>query len=138
MVSHPNTSQRRVRTNRRQIFRRLASRPPQVPALARGTHLRQARSGYFFRKPTNIPFTRPSFFHRHTDHPGVSMDTLTPLDFYFAGSDVESPHRYRPGGYHPIHLGDVYSQRYRVIHKLGFGTYSTVWLVRDLQSTVQT
>ena len=66
------------------------------------------------------------------------MDSLTPLDFYFAGPDVESPNRYRPGGYHPVHLGDVYCQRYRVIHKLGFGTYSTVWLARDLQSTAKT
>ena len=64
--------------------------------------------------------------------------SLTPLDFYFAGPDVESPHRYRPGGYHPVHLGDVFCERYRVIHKLGFGTYSTVWLARDLQLTPQT
>ncbi|KAF9780552.1 kinase-like domain-containing protein, partial [Thelephora terrestris] len=66
------------------------------------------------------------------------MEPLSPLDFYFAGPEVESPDRYRPGGYHPVHLGDVYHQRYRVIHKLGFGTYSTVWLARDLQSTPQT
>ena len=64
--------------------------------------------------------------------------SLTPLDFFFAGPDAESPHRYRPGGYHPVHLGDVFCERYRVIHKLGFGTYSTVWLARDLQSTPQT
>jgi serine/threonine-protein kinase SRPK3 len=66
------------------------------------------------------------------------MEPLTPLDFYFAGPDVESPHSYRPGGYCPVHLGDLYCQRYRVIHKLGFGTYSTVWLARDLQSIAQT
>lgn len=66
------------------------------------------------------------------------MGSLSPLDFYFAGPDVESPDRYRPGGYHPVHLGDVYHQRYRVIHKLGFGTYSTVWLARDLQSVSRT
>jgi serine/threonine-protein kinase SRPK3 len=66
------------------------------------------------------------------------MDPLSPHDFYFAGPDLESPDRYQPGGYHPIHLGDVYCQRYRVIHKLGFGAYSTVWLARDLKSTAQT
>jgi len=37
-----------------------------------------------------------------------------------------------------VHLGEIYHQRYRIIHKLGFGTYSTVWLARDLQSTSQT
>ena len=66
------------------------------------------------------------------------MEQLTPRDFYLAGPEVESPDRYQPGGYHPVHLGDVYHQRYRVIHKLGFGTYSTVWLARDLQSSAQT
>jgi serine/threonine-protein kinase SRPK3 len=66
------------------------------------------------------------------------MDPLSPRDFCFAGPDLEGPDRYQPGGYHPIYLGDVYCQRYRVIHKLGFGTYSTVWLARDLKSTAQT
>ncbi|ROT41181.1 serine protein kinase [Sodiomyces alkalinus F11] len=40
---------------------------------------------------------------------------------------------YRPGGYHPIHLGDVFNNgQYKVIRKLGEGSYSTVWLGRDL------
>ena len=78
------------------------------------------------------------FFHRYEDQLGASMEQLTPRDFYLAGPEVESPDRYQPGGYHPVHLGDVYHQRYRVIHKLGFGTYSTVWLARDLQSSAQT
>ena len=66
------------------------------------------------------------------------MARLSPIDFYFGGPELEGPDVYRPGGYHPVHLGDLYHQRYRVIHKLGFGSYSTVWLARDLQSTVQT
>ncbi|KAL9609607.1 MAG: hypothetical protein Q9167_005631 [Letrouitia subvulpina] len=39
--------------------------------------------------------------------------------------------RYRPGGYHPVHLGDVFNDRYMVVGKLGYGQYSTVWLARD-------
>ncbi|KAI9373398.1 kinase-like protein [Aspergillus egyptiacus] len=40
--------------------------------------------------------------------------------------------RYRPGGYHPVHLGDAFQNgRYTVHHKLGFGSSSTVWLVDD-------
>ena len=66
------------------------------------------------------------------------MELPSARDFYFAGPEVESPDRYRPGGYHPVHLGDIYHQRYKVIHKLGFGTYSTVWLARDLQATTET
>jgi serine/threonine-protein kinase SRPK3 len=40
--------------------------------------------------------------------------------------DVEKLEGYATGGYHPIHLGDELSQgRYRIVHKLGFGSYST-------------
>lgn len=41
---------------------------------------------------------------------------------------------YRPGGYHPVHLGDVFNNgQYKVIRKLGEGSYSTVWLAHDLE-----
>ncbi|KAH7317334.1 kinase-like domain-containing protein [Rhexocercosporidium sp. MPI-PUGE-AT-0058] len=39
---------------------------------------------------------------------------------------------YRPGGFHPVHLGDHFKKdRYYVIHKLGHGGFATVWLARD-------
>ena len=41
---------------------------------------------------------------------------------------------YRKGGFHPIHIDDVLQNRYRIVNKLGYGTYSTVWLVEDLDS----
>lgn len=45
---------------------------------------------------------------------------------------VENLNRYRPGGNHPAHLNDTFANgRYTIVHKLGFGTFSTVWLVRD-------
>ena len=48
--------------------------------------------------------------------------------------EVEDLEGYHVGGYHPVRIGDVYSDgRYRVVHKLGFGSYSTVWLARDSQ-----
>ncbi|KAK0651099.1 serine protein kinase [Cercophora newfieldiana] len=44
---------------------------------------------------------------------------------------------YRPGGYHPVHLGDIFDNgRYKVIRKLGEGSYSTVWLARDLKQSI--
>lgn len=46
--------------------------------------------------------------------------------------DVERPGRYRPGGYHPVSIGDRLCGHYEVVHKLGFGTYSTTWLARDM------
>jgi len=41
---------------------------------------------------------------------------------------------YRPGGFHPVHLGDTLSGgRYKVVRKLGYGAFSTVWLAEDSQ-----
>ncbi|KAK4102677.1 kinase-like protein [Parathielavia hyrcaniae] len=34
--------------------------------------------------------------------------------------------------YYPVRIGDVFVSRYQVVGKLGYGAYSTVWLVRDL------
>lgn len=51
--------------------------------------------------------------------------------------DCEDLERYEPGGYHPVHLEDAYdANRYRVMHKLGSGGFSTVWLARDTQNGV--
>jgi len=45
---------------------------------------------------------------------------------------IEGVEDYQPGGYHPISVGDTFDQgRFRVLHKLGFGGSSTVWLARD-------
>ncbi|KAF2494665.1 kinase-like protein [Lophium mytilinum] len=39
---------------------------------------------------------------------------------------------YQSGGFHPTLLGEYYHEgRYKVIHKLGHGSYSTVWLACD-------
>jgi non-specific serine/threonine protein kinase len=41
---------------------------------------------------------------------------------------------YRPGKFHPVDLGDRFKNgRYRILRKLGYGAYSTVWLARDEQ-----
>jgi serine/threonine-protein kinase SRPK3 len=45
---------------------------------------------------------------------------------------VENLEGYGIGGYHPTHIGDQHCDgRYHVVHKLGYGTYSTVWLAKD-------
>ena len=49
----------------------------------------------------------------------------------FELGECEDLENYEPGGFHPVHLSDVYDGRYKVVHKLGFGGFSTVWLARD-------
>ncbi|KAG6302306.1 hypothetical protein E4U09_003191 [Claviceps aff. purpurea] len=79
------------------------------------------------------------------------METSTALqdqlrDFVYAGveAEVEDLTRYKQFGLHPITLGDILPKpltcvsdvnkepRYRIMLKLGFGAFATVWLARDL------
>lgn len=52
---------------------------------------------------------------------------------YCPGPDlVEDPDCYQVGGLHPVLIGDRFrDDRYMVLHKLGYGGFSTVWLARD-------
>lgn len=52
----------------------------------------------------------------------------------FTESDDEGIRDYKKGGYHPVNIGDIYNDRYRVEAKLGWGHFSTVWLATDLKS----
>ncbi|KAF2108474.1 putative srpk [Lophiotrema nucula] len=54
------------------------------------------------------------------------MEPSTPL------STPEPLSEYRPGGYHPVHIGDKLSnQQYTVVDKLGWGLASIAWLATD-------
>ena len=44
---------------------------------------------------------------------------------------VEPVEEYRHGGYHPVHLNDIFNSRYKIVGKLAYGQYSTVWLALD-------
>jgi serine/threonine-protein kinase SRPK3 len=47
-------------------------------------------------------------------------------------SEDEDQKDYCKGGYHPVNLNDVYDNgRYRIIKKLGWGHFSTVWFAKD-------
>lgn len=47
---------------------------------------------------------------------------------------LEDFEQYRPGGHHPVILGDFLGEedRFQVWHKMGQGTYGLIWLCRDL------
>lgn len=47
--------------------------------------------------------------------------------------DEERFEGFKTGRYYPVSIGEVFSSKYQVIGKLGFGATSTVWLARDLQ-----
>ena len=48
-------------------------------------------------------------------------------------SEDEGLPDYKIGGYHPVHVGEVYADRYIILQKLGWGHFSTVWLSKDLK-----
>ncbi|GMS90126.1 hypothetical protein PENTCL1PPCAC_12301, partial [Pristionchus entomophagus] len=41
--------------------------------------------------------------------------------------EQEDPEEYKAGGFHPVSIGDVFNGKYRVIRKIGWGYFSTVW-----------
>lgn len=63
-----------------------------------------------------------------------SSTALAPLVVLRQFMDVESVYGYRKGGFHPVHIDDVPHNRHQVLHKLGHGSYGTVWLSEDLTS----
>jgi len=56
-------------------------------------------------------------------------------DYSDDGGD-EGEDGYRPGGYHPVNVGERYHTRYTVLQKLGWGHFSTVWMVHDKKCKV--
>ncbi|XP_055908134.1 SRSF protein kinase 3-like isoform X2 [Eupeodes corollae] len=52
---------------------------------------------------------------------------------YGSDEEQEDASQYCRGGYHPVVIGDVFDGRFRVVRKLGWGHFSTVWLCRDIK-----
>ena len=88
--------------------------------------LRKGHLSLLHHKQPRCALTLTSFNFKETN------DGSRPL--YEPLEEVERLEDYRPGGYHPIQIGDHFHGRYRVVHKLGHGSYSTAWLARDEQS----
>lgn len=57
------------------------------------------------------------------------------LWWHFCESQIARCRELHAGGYHPVKIGELYSDgRYTVVRKLGWGHFSTVWLVQDTES----
>ncbi|KAJ7201396.1 kinase-like protein [Mycena pura] len=71
----------------------------------------------------------------------LTATELGPDDFHFSSMNAtEDITRYVLGGYHPVIIGDILrspasSSSYRVMHKLGFGSYATVWLAQKTDAS---
>lgn len=82
-------------------------------------------------RPCNLPLVCVSRRQTRGTHQDIAPQNSA-LRFAFI-EEGEPPERYRPGGYHPLSIGDILHQRYHIVHKLGFGSYSTTWLAKDSQ-----
>ncbi|EFR03997.1 serine/threonine protein kinase [Nannizzia gypsea CBS 118893] len=72
--------------------------------------------------------------HLPTETPSNDgVDVEPPYIEYDWIDGAESLSQYQPGGYHPVIVGDMVHDRYRIVDKLGFGGYATIWLARDSQ-----
>ncbi|KAJ6249150.1 hypothetical protein M0813_01750 [Anaeramoeba flamelloides] len=51
-------------------------------------------------------------------------------------SEEEEQKDYKLGGYHPVRIGEIFNRRYKALCKIGWGIFSTVWLVQDLKEGI--
>lgn len=83
--------------------------------------LRKMRMPLLHHNQPRCAFTLTAFTSIDTDDNADDVNTgflCEPLE------GVERFENYRPGG-HPIQIGDHLHSRYRVVHRLGYGSYST-------------
>jgi serine/threonine-protein kinase SRPK3 len=77
------------------------------------------------RRVTNIDHSRSQFST-------MSLKSSPEPSIEYRWIDgVERLEMYEPGGYHPVMIDDLLHNRYRIVDKLGYGGYSTIWLARD-------
>ncbi|WVQ74743.1 hypothetical protein IAR50_004348 [Cryptococcus sp. DSM 104548] len=96
--------------------------------------LPSASCGSTDARPTPSPLAVP-----HHQQPQSSTSAANSLSVSQASQatsvlteDEEDLEDYRPGGYHPVNIGDEFKNgQYMIVRKLGWGHFSTVWLARD-------
>ena len=61
------------------------------------------------------------------------------MSFSTAKTDWDKPFEeeqlpwYSPDQFYPVRIGEILDSSYKVLGKLGYGAYSTVWLCRDVR-----
>eukprot|EP01064_Diplonema_japonicum_P009918 TRINITY_DN17329_c0_g1_i1.p1 TRINITY_DN17329_c0_g1~~TRINITY_DN17329_c0_g1_i1.p1 ORF type:complete len:844 (+),score=178.61 TRINITY_DN17329_c0_g1_i1:359-2890(+) len=74
--------------------------------------------------PAHHPPVEPYTPGGTSDHNGGGSE-------FWNAADDEAEEDYCPGGYHRVAVGDCYAKKYEILCKLGWGQFSTVWLVKD-------
>ncbi|XP_063797082.1 SRSF protein kinase 3-like [Pseudophryne corroboree] len=79
--------------------------------------------------------SRGTWTHLQGFQTGQASSLRTSTSLTMSDKEVceENPAEYCLGGYHPVQTGEMLNRRYQVLHKVGWGYFSTVWLCRDLQ-----
>ncbi|XP_037051096.1 SRSF protein kinase 3-like [Bradysia coprophila] len=92
------------------------------------------------RKESDGNSTTGSYTTCYVSEPRASISSVKDVypgspdsSLYGSDEEQEDASQYCRGGYHPIVIGDVFDNRYRVVRKLGWGHFSTVWLCRDIE-----
>jgi hypothetical protein len=102
-------------------------------AARRCAHTTSRRSKFLIPLITRAPSLFRSNFAM-TSSPPATPPAEPPHDpelwrFDDTGATCEWAEEYCPGGFHPVNLGDTFhGGKYRVIRKLGDGSYCTMWL----------
>jgi serine/threonine-protein kinase SRPK3 len=90
-----------------------------------------SRACYFATKQSLSPRTFVTTINKLRTLQQSRRATATSGPLYEYINDVEQLDGYRPGGCHPIQLNDKFQGRYTITEKLGYGSYSTIWLAQD-------
>ncbi|EFW13402.1 hypothetical protein D8B26_000006 [Coccidioides posadasii str. Silveira] len=97
------------------------------PTLQSQRHPSIARRAAMSSSPllgTTLPMAARSF-------PTSGFEQLDPTD----PIEEELLPGYKPEQFYPANIGEVFNGRYQALCKIGYGTTSTVWLARDLQTS---
>ena len=88
------------------------------------------------RNSKNDDFSSPSLSSSSSPRGTSSRDEDDDSDD--DDDDREGEDEYKKGGYHRVSIGDCFHEnRYRIERKLGWGHFSTVWIVSDLKRTTK-
>lgn len=83
------------------------------------------------KDPNYNPSVKPAAVKRRVEESTIP-EKLEEEILCYDDKEQEDPSDYAVGGFYPVMLGDLFHERYYVLCKLGWGTFSTVWLCWDL------